>query len=216
MYPSLQWVDKPLIVLFTDIVRQLKKGKDVVTPGSGSTYVRWGRTSCPNNGTETVYTGYAAGSSYIDSGAAVNYLCLPTKPLWGEYDDSANAAARIYGAEYQVFGSDSNRFFKKNVGDNDVPCAVCRTVRPSLLMIPGRNACYGGWTVEYTGYLSAGHHSHKAASESICLDTDPEVIAGSQTDHNGKLFYMTEAKCGSLPCPPYVEGRELTCVVCSQ
>jgi len=200
---------------FTDIVKPLKKEKEEVTPGSGSTYVRWGRTSCHENGTETVYTGYAAGGLYTDSGAAANTLCLPTKPLWGEYDDGSNTAARIYGAEYEIFRSYSNRFFKKNVGEGDVPCAVCRSIRTSLLMIPGRNACYDGWSVEYTGYLSAGYYSHYAASEYVCLDADPDVIAGSQRDHNGKLFYMTEAKCGSLPCPPYVEGRELTCVVCS-
>ena len=48
----------------------------------GSTYVRWGKEACPSNGTETVYSGYAAGSHYTSSGAAANYLCLSPDPLW--------------------------------------------------------------------------------------------------------------------------------------
>ena len=181
----------------------------------GSTYVRWGRTSCPKNGTETVYTGYAAGSHFTHTGAAANYLCLPTEPLWGEYDDSKHTTAYVYGAEYEIFRSYSNKFFSKNLGNNDAPCALCMSTRTSVLMIPGRNACYDGWSVEYTGYLVAGYHTDAAASEYVCLDGDPEVIAGRQSDQNGKLFYPTESVCGSLPCPPYVVGRELTCVVCT-
>ena len=99
--------------------------------------------------------------------------------------------------------------------DNDVPCAVCRSVRTSILMIPGRNACYDGWTVEYAGYLSAGHHGHNSATEYVCLDADPEVVAGRQADNNGRLFYIVESMCGALSCPPYIEGRALTCVVCT-
>ena len=43
-------------------------------PSSGGvTYVRWGRTTCPNTpGTELVYTGRAAGSSWDISGGGGN------------------------------------------------------------------------------------------------------------------------------------------------
>ncbi len=30
------------------------------------------------------------------------------------------------------------------------------------------------------------------------------------------LFYNVEAVCGSLPCPNYVNGWEITCVVCTK
>ena len=83
-------------------------------------------------------------------------------------------------------------------------------------MIPGRNQCYKGWTLEYKGYLVAGHHGHAAATEYVCLDDNPDVIPGRHTNQNGALFYMVEGRCGSLICPPYVDGRELTCVVCSK
>ncbi|XP_021352225.1 uncharacterized protein LOC110449596 [Mizuhopecten yessoensis] len=56
---------------------QLSQSNNV---GGGSTFVRWGRTDCPANLTELVYSGYAGGSWYDHSGAAVDYLCLPPDP----------------------------------------------------------------------------------------------------------------------------------------
>ena len=46
---------------------------------TGTTFVRWGRKTCPA-GTDSVYTGYAGGSHYSDKGAAVSMLCLPMNP----------------------------------------------------------------------------------------------------------------------------------------
>lgn len=82
-------------------------------------------------------------------------------------------------------------------------------------MIPARNRCPGGWTLEYYGYLVGGHHGHTAASEFICLDGEPETVDDGEPDYDGKLFYFVEAVCGTLKCPPYISGRELTCAVCS-
>jgi len=67
-----------------------------------------------------------------------------------------------------------------------------------------------------SGYLVTGSDPHASASELICLDELPETIPGGDQNHDGKVFYLAEAVCGSLRCPPYVEGRELTCVVCSK
>jgi len=68
----------------------------------------------------------------------------------------------------------------------------------------------------FSGYLVAGDYQHASASEFICLDERPEMTLGGAPNHDGKTFYLAEAVCGSLPCPPYVQGRELTCVVCSK
>ena len=58
-------------------------------------------------------------------------------------------------------------------------------------MIPARNQCYDGWTMEYKGYLVGGRYGHDAASEVVCLDGDPEIIQGGASNDNGKLFYQT-------------------------
>ena len=47
----------------------------------GVTYMRWGKSSCPNiTGTELVYTGRAGGSFFSLKGGAANYLCMPLDP----------------------------------------------------------------------------------------------------------------------------------------
>ena len=112
-------------------------------------------------------------------------------------------------------------YFQTNVGgnllDNDVPCAVCHvTERHAKVMIPAWKLCPGGWTREYNGYLTSSHYSQRRATFE-CMDEAPEVREGAAANRNGALFYTVEANCGnSLPCPNYVEGWALTCVVCTK
>jgi hypothetical protein len=104
-----------------------------------------------------------------------------------------------------------------NFQEQDVQCAVCRSeTRTTSVMIPGRSACYAGWSTEYSGYLMSGAHEHVAASEFVCMDARPHPEPHSSENLNGKLFYFVEGRCGALPCPPYVNGRELPCVVCTK
>ena len=48
------------------------------------------------------------------------------------------------------------------------------------------------------------------------MDGDAESAANSIPDNNGALFYTAVGKCGSLPCPPYVNDGELLCAVCTR
>ena len=47
----------------------------------------------------------------------------------------------------------------------------------------------------------------------MCLDAQPDAILGGHVSTDGKLFNFAEGRDGALPCPPYVDGRELTCVI---
>ena len=60
------------------------------------------------------------------------------------------------------------------------------------------------------------YYGHKKQRDFICVDEDPEYISGSGANKNGGLLYVVEGVCGSLPCGPYVAGRELTCAVCTK
>lgn len=121
----------------------------------------------------------------------------------------------MYGAEYEINYAYSP--FKSNLHDHDVPCAVCYVrSRVSQLMIPARNDCPSGWTEEYHGYLMSWHHGHKKSGDFICIDTDAEFVHGSKANRDGALLYLVEGQCGSLPCLPYFNGRELTCAVCTK
>eukprot|EP00058_Branchiostoma_floridae_P013322 XP_002598810.1 hypothetical protein BRAFLDRAFT_74513 [Branchiostoma floridae] len=183
-------------------------------PG-GSVYIRWGRTTCPND-TETsiIYDGIAGGTYYTHTGGGANYVCLPKDPEWGVFTDGLQGTAYMHGAEYQHPGN--SPFQGASLSNHNVPCAVCHVAsRGSKLMIPARLSCPSGWTPEYKGYVMTESLSHYR-SEFVCMDGEPETRPGGHVNENGALFYPVEARCGSLPCPNYVQGRELTCVVCTK
>ncbi len=180
-------------------------------PSSGGVvYTRWGRTTCPNTpGTELVYAGRAAGSKYDTKGGAANHLCLPEDPDYLQYRRGVQTNG-IYGVEYETGG------FLSSVHNHDAPCVVCHTsTRETILMIPAKTQCPPSWTLEYTGYLMSAHSSNRRTMFE-CIDKDPEGVPGSAVNTDPALFYLTEATCNALPCPPYHPEKELTCVVCTK
>lgn len=62
----------------------------------------------------------------------------------------------------------------------------------------------------------AGYHGHAARSMYTCVYEKPDTLQGGHANKNGRLLYSVEARCGSLRCPPYMEGRELVSAVCSK
>ena len=137
------------------------------------------------------------------------YVCQKIQIL--EKNTSLDYSGHMYGAEFET------NFWASNSHQEDVPCAVCRNPRTvSSIMIPGKNVCYSGWNLKYYGYLSSGYWNFASASSYNCVVISPEYVPSGSEDRNGKLFYRVLAKCGSLPCPPYVNNYPLTCVVCSK
>ena len=85
-------------------------------------------------------------------------------------------------------------------------------------MVPGTIVCPSSWTREYYGYLMAARYDH-SRSTFECVDVDAESIPGSAVDTNGALFYFTEIRdCDGdgFNCPPYANGVEVTCAVCTK
>ena len=183
-------------------------------------YIRWGSSDCPEGkGTELIYRGFAGGSHYTHTGGTANYICLPEDPTWGNYSRrESKFSAYVFGAEYQ-FGAQGEQALTDmfpDALDKDVPCTVCKSRRPTTVMIPGRKDCYDSWTLEYKEYLAADYHGHASASEYVCIDENPKFLDGGHGDENGALSYLVETRCGSLRCPPYENWRELSCVVCTK
>ena len=173
----------------------------------GNVYTRWGRSTCPNvHGTELVYSGYAGGSWYDHTGAAAQYLCMPQDP---DFLPDQSGYGRVYGVEYQ-------QNFNSITYQQDGVCAVCKSTRTSVLMVPGHLHCRSGWVREYVGILVSGFYGDKAATEYVCLDSAPETELNSSSNDNGALWHYVNSKCGSLPCPPYKDEGTLPCVVCSK
>ncbi|XP_045157209.1 short-chain collagen C4-like [Mercenaria mercenaria] len=205
-------ISQRLIKLETELETLKNSSKHT---GNGSTYVRWGRNTCPGDN-ELVYHGYTAGKHWNTPGSGTDNLCLPHDPTWGNYVDGNYNRWRshIFGAEIDIV--EPNHIFPYAVNEEDMPCAVCKSPRSISLMIPARKECYPGWTMEYWGYLMAGHDNRAGAYDHMCMDTRPEFVPHGGTNDDQHILYLVEAQCGSLPCPPYVQGRELACVVCSK
>ncbi|XP_060606104.1 uncharacterized protein LOC132758447 [Ruditapes philippinarum] len=160
-----------------------------------------------------------ASSAYTISGGGAEFLCLTPDPQWSHYDESIGYT-KLSGVEYEFYEHTADgaaKFFGHNVYNEDAVCAVCHSHRSSSLMMPGRTDCYTGWTKEYSGYLVSEYDGATHESNYICLDGNPESVVGGKTNDDEGLLYFVEASCGkSLECPPYINGRELTCVVCTK
>ena len=82
-------------------------------------------------------------------------------------------------------------------------------------MIPGTTDCPNSWITEYSGYLMAGRHNQTHSPKFECVDANPGTVPFSDGDDDASLFYFTEARCDGI-CPPYEDGEDLTCVVCTR
>ncbi|XP_063404416.1 uncharacterized protein LOC134687889 [Mytilus trossulus] len=160
----------------------------------------------------SLLSGFASGQDYHRSnyyGGPANMLCLPNNPELNNRTGTSDSF--LSGTEYE-----NGNFFVDGAANEDVPCALCRSVNSSTsIMIPGRQSCDSGWKLEYHGILASGHYGHKPSSY-ICIDSHPEFLQAGQDDKNGHLLYATQTNCGSLACPPYVNNKAINCVVCSR
>ena len=211
--PNTSWDNRPVIRNTREATAESKSVKPRSTPEckcplSVVTYIRWGNSTCPY-GADTIYSGVVAGSHYTHVGAAVDLLCLPPDPKYLKSANGYQNWVQLYGVEYETSGTPLDHSHNRNM-----PCALCQVYgRTNKIMIPSHYECPNGWRSEYYGYLMAGFHGHKAATQFTCVDKSLEQIPGSGGDNNGYLLYTVEAHCGHfIPC----SDKELTCVVCTK
>ena len=177
--------------------------------------MHWGKKTCLR-GVDLVYSGIAGGPLFSEPGGGSITQCLPEKPQWEKYMDGTQANSYIYGTEYEL-QSGLNPFSNQNLHNANVPCAVCYAKgKNAQIMIPALTSCPRHWKTEYGGYMMAERYSFAGRISYMCVDKNAEAADEGNKDENGNLAYVVEGICGSLPCPPYVNGRELTCVVCTR
>ena len=180
---------------------------------TGVTYIRWGRTTCPQaEGTQLVYSGRAAGTEHTTKGGSAEKICLPEDPDYLTGRNGVQGYSPLKGAEYEAAGGQPFR----HLHNHNVPCAVCyASTRVAMLMIPAKTQCPSSWTLEYVGYLMTEAYTHHRSMFS-CMDKDAVSIHGGEGNTDGALFYHVEATCNGILCPPYDTQRELTCAVCTK
>ena len=180
---------------------------------SGSTYIRWGRDDCPS-GAVALYSGRAAGTKWNVKGGTSDYLCLPDNPRYGStYTD---AASPLYGVQYQRWPTSSPRAHYDNM-----PCVVCYIATRSAMFVQQASyLCPSGWSREYYGYMmSDGIGSgRQGRTSSICVDANAKAVPGTGAElfPSLALFLSVECTNSELPCSPYVDGRILSCAVCTK
>ena len=178
----------------------------------GVTYTRWGKDNCTNTtDAQLVYSGITVGEWHNHQGGGANYLCLPEVPeyLNSSYEDGY---AFLYGTEYRC------PILPTASSEQNAPCAVCYTSTKSVqIMIPAKTTCPNTWTTEYIGYLMTEHHGHNSNKDFICVDKEAEPLPGSGADTSGALLFHVSSSCNhGIPCPPYVDNKYFTCVVCTK
>ena len=184
--------------------------------GGGAVYVRWGHDQCPSTA-QLVYSGRAGGSRHDHSGGGSNPQCLPLDPNFlTPISGRQDLRAILQGAEYETVTDSKSHVHGRQ--STDVPCAVCHVSnRTAVYMVPAKYTCPTGWTREYYGYLMAeytGGDRHR--SQYTCIDNTLKPVPGSSANNDGLSLYFVEGRCGSLPCPPYDNTRELSCAVCTR
>ena len=159
-----------------------------------------------------ISTGFAGGSAWNSVGGGSNYLCLRSDPIIRMTDeDRGDRRVEIHGAEYR----DPPNL---DLTNHAVPCAVCAVTRRLAVMMPGTNLCDEGWSTEYVGYVaSARTFDGRYRNEFECVDEDVEASNYTTSENEGgAILYPAQTICGSLPCLPYIDNKDLLCVVCSR
>jgi len=188
----------------------MKGGKE--ERNGGTVYVRWGHDQCPSTA-QLVYTGRAGGADHKEGGGS-NPQCLPLDPNFLPAISGLQRRSYMHGAEYHTHTDRNSYFHGRDV--TDVPCAVCYvTQRNTVYMIPAKHTCPSGWTREYYEYLMSDYYEDPP-SQYTCVDIGLKSVAGSLASHKGLYFHFVEGRCGSLPCPPYDNNKELSCAVCTK
>ena len=172
--------------------------------GSGGvTYVRWGKSSCPDvAGTKLLYRGQIGGNLNYDTQGGGSFLCLPETPEY-QFSEEKYVRSEVYGINYA--------------------CAVCSaTTRVAHVMIPARTSCALGWTREYYGYLVSQSYNQSNVenlrSPLTCADKDFTYDANFESSTNYAYLYKVTASCNGLPCSAnkYERKKNLECVVCTK
>ncbi|XP_067950047.1 short-chain collagen C4-like [Watersipora subatra] len=188
--------------------------------GIGSTFVRWGKVTCPQVST-LLYSGYAAAANpWYGMGGSTELECLSTTPSWhGNATTTVQTSTKLFAAKFSL-GSFHGIF--DTAADNSViTCAVCLTTKAPVITLPGRVECLNGWHKEYNGYLmatSAVRYEIFFSSRNYCIDRNPDYYTGHNDTMGMKLTFLQAGGCygGLYPCHSYTENNILACTVCSQ
>ncbi|KAH3727815.1 uncharacterized protein LOC127852773 [Dreissena polymorpha] len=166
----------------------------------------WGRSECAG---ETVYRGFVVGPSGNIGGSRGGpgpVVCLPENPL-----GSHNVEPQILPPIHLQPPAHT----ESGVGTVKTPCAVCELYFVhDVIVIPGRNECFGEWRREYVGYM-VSFYGDSGISESVCLheSQSPRI---STTVNSTMIDAPLMMHIGVRGVTNYISTLPLICSVCSR
>ena len=122
-------------------------------------------------------------------------------------------------------GDEGRRGVKGDQGDQDPPgiqgsCVVCYIATRSVMFVQQASyLCPSGWSREYYGYMISGATIFdRQRTTTICVDANAEAVPGTGADTNPSFALLHSVECtnSELPCSPYVDGRILSCALCTK
>lgn len=149
-------------------------------------------------------------------------MCLSPHPTYaprsmGLYGSATNEAARVYGIEYNRWGS-TNAQGPNNRRYQTGACAVCRVTQPGEIYENwGSWKCPAIHTTLYQGWIMADrHNNNNRRTEFVCVDDKMESTKtqGGQTDSTQNYWYPTESEGGAMHEEFYPHNWEVFCSVC--
>ena len=151
----------------------------------GVTYVRWGKSSCPDQpDTELVCAVYTGGTHSRQNGGA-NHLCMPPDPEYSKYIPGVQGESYVHGAEYDNPISGSQH--------GNVPSRV------TLLVAPAKTSCPSSWIREYSVYIMS---EGRRQSDIRCLSAWTAISSrfrAVRTTEPAQIF--TTLKLFVVACP---------------
>lgn len=175
----------------------------------GVVYTRWGKSSCPSTaGTQQVYVGRAGGGVFIHMVVVVQTISVCQKILntGPTIIQVSRDTATLYGIEYEEPLSSTTR------SSDDAVCVVCFISTRDNPDDPSQNqlSTQLDKRISWVDYLMF-EYKGSGRTTYVCVDQSFD-----QAHTSAGHFYHVEATCNSMPCPPYVNYKELTCVVCTR
>ena len=165
-----------------------------------------------------LYNGITAGGWHNHRGGGATFLCLVNELIYVSTEE-VNPKTMVYTTEYETNG----HVFNVGVSNSDAPCAVCYAEgRSAEIMIP-RRTTHLSFILEpriQWIYLMSSFYDNSINTEYVCVDSNPDVLLGSDADRDAAGFYFAVADCNSsfMLCGPpyYIHNAPINCAVCTR
>jgi hypothetical protein len=194
----------------------------VPAAGSQTQFTIWGTNICPSPLSTRTYDGYIVGGASVHNGSGSNPLCLPfaTQGNLLKTAMSTGSRALVYPAEFNTIGGGTTANpILRSVDNSEMRCASCVASTRIVEMIPGRAACFAGWTALYSGWLMSTSYASVGRSQFICV-VDTTQIFGRTTQAGVLSFAIAELRVDTAIFAPEitedVDDADLACVVCAK